>query len=334
MKNVLIIGSGKRVQSTIIPALMCLRDDFNISHIYSRSEKTIKCSLDYEIETKTQLSDIDVASIDLIMVAITLDQVPSVLKKLLKYNTQHIVLMLDTPVLRFRDIYSVRYFKNFKKVLVLEDTIALPPFVVARDLIVKNNIGKLTSIDFIHNGYKYHALASLKMLVGNNKIISIKNRKLANKTQVKEILFPQEIMTSLLEPRDYSKGKFIIHGESGSIADYEVQGMNLYKIGYLSQNGLYMGLSLNGEDILPNTIDKKYQQYISNNLIDQSLMNSMKIRGLMDLITSFDKPTSPFHYAPDEAIYDALAIKISERGYFKNIGIKAIIKLIMGKSLF
>lgn len=328
MKNVLVIGSGKRVMAGILPALMCLSDSFHIKAVYARKEKILTLGT-LNLTTKTDFEAIGMSDIDLIMIAITQNEVCGILKQLSKYNTKHIVLMLDTPVMPLKNIRSAKYFENFKRALVSEDTITLPPFLLARKLIDEGKIGAVQKIEFLNNGYKYHALASLKMLAQEKNIQSIRSKKVNSQETLKVIKFPGGIMANILEPRDYTKGKFSIHGEKGIIADYEINGGNVYQIGYKVKDSIYQGLTLNSEEIAPSQIDLAYLSKIPNNLPDKSLTNSMKVRGLMDLILAFDKDYSQFQYKPLMGVYDKLAINISEYGYFRDIGLTQILKLLM-----
>ena len=315
MKNVLIVGHGKRVRGSILPALHCLRDSFKIVGIHTRS-------------SGHSLEEIDFAKLDLIIVAVTLSEVPNVLRRLAIHDVKHITLMLDTPVLAIKNIFAVRYFKHFKKALISEDTIALPPFLLARRIIDEGKIGRIKSISFFHNGYKYHALASLKMLTNEYCITSIYNNKLSKEKRVKKITFSNGVKASFFEPRDYNKGKFLIEGEKGSIADYDYKGSNVFKIGYLTENNLYKGLTLNGQNVLPDQIEAKYLANISSGVEDVSLMNSMKIVGLMRLILASVENKSPFHYSPAQGIYDNIAISLSEYGLFVNFGLARLLKYI------
>lgn len=312
-KRVLIIGSGLRVRNAILPALWCLRAELEIAGIYSRSEKEISLfDGQFQMTTKNSLEKVDFKSIDLIMLAITISEVPNVLKILSKHNTKHIVLMLDTPVLLPKDILAIRYFQNFRKVLVSEDMIAFPPFVLARQLICEGKIGKLKNIWFFYNGYKYHALASLKMLTGS-RIVRLRSRRFTNNLMQKDAHFIGSVRATIYEPRDYDKGKFLLEGTSGYIADYDYPGKSLYRIGYNIENGDFHGLTLNRYAVDKNQADKIYFANIPRNLFEKSLINSMKIRGLMDLITSAVSKNPVYQYRPIDGIWDNATIKISEK---------------------
>ena len=272
MKKVLLVGSGLRVQSGIVPALWCLRDEFEITAVYSRSIKDLSfCDGQLKVTTVNSLLKVDFKSLDLIMVAVTLSEVPNVLRALSQFETRHIALMLDTPVLDFKNLFAAKLFRRFKKVLASEDTIALPPFVSARTLIDSGKIGKLKNIYFFHNGYKYHALASLKTLT-NSRIKFLRSRKFSGKLMQKDISFKNDVRAVLYEPREYTRGKFLIEGDKGIVADYDFKNSvkRVYQIGYKIENGIYRGLTLDGQELELNDLDKKYLSNISENIFDKS----------------------------------------------------------------
>lgn len=212
-KQVLIVGAGKRAQGAIIPALLGLSGEFEIAAIYARHVKEIRV-MGEKFVTINNLDQVDFLSLDFIMVAVTLSGVPDVLRKLAKYNTKHIRIMLDTPVVRPRDIFSLRLLKNFRRAQVSEDSIVLAPFIEAK------RMDRIKDMRFIHSGYRYHALAAMKMLTGTNSVKKITNKYLAGKIVERHFVFPNGARGVIVEPRDYSIGKLEVVGENGRF-DYD-----------------------------------------------------------------------------------------------------------------
>lgn len=213
MKRVLIIGSGHRVQSGIIPALLRLQKEWEIAGIYSRHIREIGVNGE-NFTTIDTLSGIDFSALDLIMVAVTLESVPDVLRKLTKFNTSHIRIMLDTPVVKPRDILSLRMLKNFRQAEVTEDSVLLSPFLEAK------RVGEIREVRFIHSGYRYHALAAMKVLAGSNYVKKIKNIYSGGKISERHFIFPRGVRGIIIEPRDYRIGQLQITGSQGRF-DYD-----------------------------------------------------------------------------------------------------------------
>lgn len=339
MKKVVLIGSGKRAQGVILPALECLRDEFRVVGIISTTEKELNLfDGAFQMTTQTSYDSIDWSRVDVVIIAVTLDAVPSVINELSKRNTRHVTVMMDTPVLPLRKLGTLKLLKQFKQVQVSEDTLGLPPFVAARNLIDQGLIGKVKHIWLFHSGYRYHALATLKWLTQSSHIRFARMKKWNRSAGVKEILLSSGTTAVIVEPRDYSIGRFLIVGERGSIADYSLEkAENCYHIDYQIRDSAYQGLLVNGKAVLrdsdnscysnsyPNRaiegLDERYRENLPRNLVETNLMTTMKIRGYMELLSNLDAPHSPYRYDPIEGLYDAGAIACLEKfGYFFDLG--------------
>jgi hypothetical protein len=314
MKNVVVIGAGRRVKGQVLPALGCLEDRFRVAAVCSRSETELVYGRGRRIVTAA-LDRVDFSGVDLIVMAVSLRQNARVLAQLAAKPVKQAVLLLDTPVLPPAGLWASRYFASFKRVLISEDTIALPPFLLARRLIDDGAIGRLERIYFFHNGFKHHALASLKLLAGS-PIRRIVNRKFAGKLRQKEIEFDGGVSAVMYEPRDYATGKFLLKGERGAIADYDYAAGCTHRIGYRAEGDIYKGLTLDGDPVPPAGLDQAYLDGVSSDVHDASLMNTMKLRGLMDLVAASLEERSPFHYQAADGICDHLTIRVVDRvGY-------------------
>jgi hypothetical protein len=315
MVNVLVLGAGRRVKGAVLPALGCLEDRFRVAAVCSRSPVEIAWAGGRRRITTTTLDRVDVAGIDLIVMAVSLRQNARVLAQLAAMPVGGAVLLLDTPVLPPAGLAAARHFSAFRRVLVAEDTLALPPFLLARRLIDDGAIGRLERIFFFHCGYKHHAMASLKLLAGA-PIRRIVDRKFAGKMRQKLIDFASGAAAVMYEPRDYATGKFLLRGESGAIADYDYDVAPVRRIGYQVDGPIYRGLTLDGEPVPPAGLDQAYLDHVGGDVFDASLMNTMKLRGLMDLLVAALEPSSPFHYDPADALCDHLSARLVDRiGY-------------------
>lgn len=287
MKNIILIGSGKRAQEVILPALWSVRGEFRIEATISRTEKElILFDGSFRMKTQTSYDSIDWSKIDIVIIAVTLDAVPTVLKELTKRDTRHITLMLDTPVLPLRKLGALKLFKRFKRAQVSEDTMGLPPFVAARKIIDQGLIGRVKHVWMFHSGYRYHALASLKWLTRSTYIRFARYKRWSKSAGVKEVRLSSGATATIVEPRDYSIGRFLIVGEKGSIGDYP--------------------------------IEKSENHYV----VERGDMTEMKIHGFVALLHSLDDSSSSYRYSSIDGVYDALAIAVLEKvGYFFDINV-------------
>src|SRR3989344_5169900 len=163
--HVLVIGAGNRVQRTILPALYCMNQRVKLVGIYSRSSKKLLLpDAKTTLTTTINLDSIDFTKLDVIVVAVTIQNVPQVLEILSRFKVSNITLFLDTPVLKIADISAGKYFRLFKKVCVSEDFIFMSRYKLIKQLISAGVIGQLRHIYLFHSGYDHHATALLRFL--------------------------------------------------------------------------------------------------------------------------------------------------------------------------
>lgn len=321
-KNVLIVGSGNRVQKTILPAILCLKDIYTLCGVYSRKQKIlINDSRFGIIKTIRNLSLIDFQSLDIIIVAITTENVPELLALLSSFNTKHIRLLLDTPVLRIKHLWALKYFKLFKEVYISEDYISMKVYDMAKQIIKSGKIGNLRHIYLFHSGYKHHALAIIKNLASLNYISLMHVEKRGNNITETKIRLPNGVSATILGPRDYSIGRFLIIGDSGFISDYSLSGHNGIIINYLYKNGYYSGIAISGLFNKQFEFKNRYYNKLIDILSDKSLINNLKIEGLIIMLKNLSNKLS-YRYLPESGIYDNLSIKIlSSLGFFYDVNL-------------
>lgn len=317
--NVLIIGYGKRVKTTILPALYCLREHFLIEAVYSRTTKYLslkKCGM--EMKTCRHFDDIDFAKINIIFIAVTTSAVPSILMKLSEHQTKHLTLFIDTPVFTSpRQWGATKYFERYAHVYATEDCYTLPTIQLCKEIIESGQIGKTRHIYMIHSGFSYHAIASIKSLLGVNYCLKITKRQWNHEFSELVVTFPKGVKLTLLEPRDYLVGRTMIIGDRGCIVDYplksETKKTNIIRLGYELRNGIYFGVSVNGKLREQNKLDKLLVNNVPPDIDDNSIMNMLKIRGLMDMLYNLEDNTKIFKYNANEAIYDNIALNITHK---------------------
>ncbi len=316
-KRVLIIGSGSRVQKTILPALACLSDTFSILGICSRQQKQVVVPGQLApISTISDLGGIDFKSIDIIIVAITSLQVLPTIKLLIAHDVRQSTLFLDTPVLPPKDIGGLRLLSRFRRVYVSEDYIGLTSYDIISNLIRRGVIGKLRYIYLFHSGYKYHALALLKKLTSSSYIRSARLIKRNGEIHEMLISLPNGVYASIIGPRDYSIGRFLIVGEKGAIADYPISSVPVTTLHYLYRKNIYIGVRLTGDVEESMIIQNKRYQALSSQFIDTTTINCQKIEGFMRLLVSSLETTPRYAYSCDEGMYDAIVSIILDKFSF------------------
>ncbi len=311
MKEVLIIGAGKRVMGGILPALWCLQKTHRVAGVIARSERHISL-MDgrMQITTKTSLDTIDLTRVSVVMVAVPIPEVASVLRMLSRHPLKHATLMLDTPILPFSALASMRFFSRFKDVRASEDVIALPPYLLAKHIAREQNLGAVREAALFHSGYRYHAVAAMRTLA-DSPVRSIRHTRYPRGVSRKTFQFMSGASGVLYEPRDYERGSFVVRYERGIIADSTYEPAT-HHIGYVREGAVYRGLTLNDVPVPATGLDIPYLDHIGSSIPEASLMNTMKVRALMELIVCADAQ-APWRYPAGRSVVDNALIVGSER---------------------
>jgi predicted dehydrogenase len=313
-QRVLVVGAGKRVQETALPALICLDGDVEIAGVWARTSRKLKLyGGGFTVQTETGPEAYDLSQIDTVIVAVTRSQVPSVLRSLSKFDTGHVALMLDTPVLDVGHLGATRMFKRFARVVCSEDSIALPPIAAAKRLIDQGTIGRLRSVQLFHSGWRNHALASVRFLTGMHTPSRITVRQWNQKWSETRLRFPGGVRAAVVQPHVHGNGRVLVAGDRGAIVDYATDRSDATEIGYVVEDGVYRGVTVNGEPVDSELDRRLYENMPRNELPNPTLDNMFKIRGFMELVRAVHDRTSPFAYEALDAIYDHQSMRLAER---------------------
>lgn len=223
-KRVLIVGSGKRVREAALPALQQLGGRFAIEGIYARTAKRIEArGVEYEVLPLDELPAASVRAADLLYLAVGKDAVPAVLDRLEAFEAGGLDLLIDTPVVRFKHFRHAARLGRFRHVWVAEDCVELPWLDVVREAVAGGALGELRRAVFFQSAYAYHAVATLKAVLGSPRVLYGRRRRLGRGFGCRSLRFAGGRAALLFEPRDYAVGRFLLVGTRGSISDYPLK---------------------------------------------------------------------------------------------------------------
>lgn len=322
--RVVVVGAGHRAMDTILPAIMCLRDWVELAGVVTRKERQL-CLYDSRlmIDTVSSFEKIEMESVGTVIIAIPPGNVPGVLRRLAGPHAHQLRLLIDTPVLDPSHLGAIKLFHLFGRVSTSEDSIALPPIALAKRLIGEGAIGRLRHVLAFHSGYRHHALASLRQIVGGRAPTRLRLIRWNKEWGEIRVRFGRALSATIVEPRSYDAGHFAFIGERAAIADYPLgSARNTRQIGYKIERGLYTGMTIDGDPVPGNELDDAFIEQIpsASDLPDPSLRSMLKIRAFMDLVGfGSDDGTTP-HYDPLNAIGDSISLKLMQRtGRFADI---------------
>jgi hypothetical protein len=218
-RRVWIVGAGKRVRETALPALAAAGDVFEVLGILGRSARTETIAgKSREIRPLESLAAGDLARADLVYLAVGKQAVPAVLAALARFDVGRIDLLVDTPVLLLKHFRHAARFEAFRNTWVAEDCAFLPWFDVVRAELASGSIGELREVRLMHAAYAYHAFATLKSLFGVERIAGA--RRVRDGSGSRRLVRIDGERTALItEPRDYSRGWIELVGAGGAIVE-------------------------------------------------------------------------------------------------------------------
>ncbi len=220
LKEVLVIGSGRRVRETALPAFHRMRERFRVRRVFAKRAKSIGVEgTSYEVGAFADLAPGDLSGVELVYVAVAKDAVPAVLASLVRHDPGRFDLLIDTPVVRFRHFRHARLLDRFRSAFVAEDCIELPWIETVRAFVATGAVGEIARVEFHHSAYAYHATATAKALFGAERILRGRRRKREHGAAEREIRLSGGSEILLREPRDYATGHLVVHGTRGTITD-------------------------------------------------------------------------------------------------------------------
>lgn len=213
MSKIIIIGAGKRVSADVIPIINSIQE-FEILGIYAQKERDmISSGISYKIRDIKNISGTDIQKADFLYVCVPPKKLSEVLSVITPLSTDpH--LIVDTPILPWKQSFVLRKLRLFKKITVAEDIVYLPWIQTAQEV-----IGDPKELIFHNAVYRYHGIALIKKLVSEDKITRAKLAKEGVRDSVISIRTSRKTSVIVHEPRDYEHGFMKLVGTKGFLID-------------------------------------------------------------------------------------------------------------------
>jgi len=219
-RRVWIVGAGKRVRETALPALATLPGAFEVAGVLARSSRELEATgRRFAVRALSDLRAQDLAAGDLVYVAVGKDAVPQVLGALARFDRSCLELLIDTPVLRFKHLRHRALLDGWARAGVAEDTVHLPWYETARAA-----AGEVASVVFDRAAYAYHGIAQAKALCGARGVLRARRAGMDGGRARRELELTLDgtgglARATVLEPRDYSLGRVVVAGVRGLVSD-------------------------------------------------------------------------------------------------------------------
>ena len=232
-RRVWIVGAGKRVLETALPAFASLPKAYEVAGVFARSARAIEAAgRRYDVRPLKTLGADEPSLEDLVYVAVGKEAVPVVLRRLAILDRASLELLIDTPVLRFKHLRHRSLLDGWARAGVAEDTAFLPWYAPVRAA-----VGEVRRILFERSAYAYHGLAQAKALAEAKSVARAKRVRGKDGSARREIELEGGARAEVLEPRDYAVGRIVVEGTRGRITDRLMPGERAIELVPLLEKG-------------------------------------------------------------------------------------------------
>jgi hypothetical protein len=218
-RRVLVIGAGWRVQTDVLPALAAQSGAWSLAGLFARSDRSVTAGgQQYAVRSIQDLRENDLRPGDLVYVAVAKGAVPEVLARLQAHDLSRVDLLIDTPVLLFKHAGHAQALSAFRRVWVAEDCATLPWIETVRAA-SEGELGELRDVRLDRSAWHYHGLALIKTLLGDGRVVRARRRRTGQTSALVEVALSRGGAGTLIEPRDYAAGHFVLTGSRGAVTD-------------------------------------------------------------------------------------------------------------------
>ena len=215
IRSVAVLGAGKRVLETALPAFSKLPASFWIHSVWGRTPRIVEAAGQrHEVRRFETITLKELEGVDLIYLCVAKDAVPQVLAKLGELEPYNRDLLIDTPVVRFKHFRHAAKARAFRQTWVAEDCVELPWMQAALAA-----VGPLQRVEFDRSAYAYHGVATARALFAARSIPSGRRLALSGGRHERILRFTGNRVARIVEPRDYAHGRLVFHGQGGSLSD-------------------------------------------------------------------------------------------------------------------
>ncbi|QRM45488.1 GMC oxidoreductase [Rhizobium sp. BG4] len=213
--HAIVIGAGRRVREDVIPALEAI-ESIEIDKVYSTGLNAVfgerEC---YETASLESLTADQLQQATLVYIAVPPAQLERVLAQVTKSSVRHISLIIDTPAVDTPRIKSE--LAKFRQAVLGEDSVLLPWIDALPSEPVR-------AVRMQRSGYRYHAAALARALVGRGELAKIKTT--SGKRDNMTIAFADTATATIIGPRNYRTGTLELELNGGKVLSSELAAEN------------------------------------------------------------------------------------------------------------
>lgn len=321
-QRLLLVGAGRRIQNNYLPALNCLKDDFEICGIHSRTwERLQPVAERWNVPAVAKLADVDFSQIDAVAVSVPTAQNAPVMRQLLPHASR-LKLVIDTPIAwtMAEKKQTEALFKEFAQVTVTEDYMNFPTFKLVREVVQKGLLGKVESLSLYNIGFLYHGLALIRSFTNFGPILSSWRQVLNSYSVVVGYELTDDFKATVIGPyRRHTVGGLVLEGSQGVISEFPVdsrlkKGKPVHILRPILESGKMVGYQIGDKKPLYQADFPEIRAMRAMEFEDKSDMNLLRGAGLADVFRSLVRRNFNRYYGPKNAFHDCFVSQNAERG--------------------
>ncbi|GJM22709.1 MAG: hypothetical protein DHS20C15_26240 [Planctomycetota bacterium] len=217
-RPVIVLGAGQRIRNDVLPAFFSLPADYDVRAVFGRSERDENVGgAAVRVRPLSSLSPDELSADTLIYSCVSKGAVPRVLAEVLSRGAERCELLIDTPVLLFKQLGNLKLLRRFAKVSVAEDCSTLPWIPLVHRALDAGLIGTPGELQLDRSAWRYHGLAMARTLWRAPRVR--RARRIGAVESGRVVLdFGAGRRAVIQEPRDYASGRLLWSGSAGAIA--------------------------------------------------------------------------------------------------------------------
>ena len=219
--RIAVVGAGRRVLETALPALRAAGGAFELAGVFARAERVERSGGEpIAVRPLAELEASRLEGVDLVYLAVGKEATPVVLERLARLEPARTDLLIETPVVRFRHFRHAVRTRAFRRAWVAEDCSRLPWFDTVRAAVRAGVMEAPRALLLEHCGYAYHALAIARCLCAAGPVTGARRRSWGGRLALREVRFRGGVALRVLEPRDYASGRVLVGDGRRTLADH------------------------------------------------------------------------------------------------------------------
>ncbi len=216
-RRILVVGAGKRVLETALPALLAAAPELEIEAVCGRKERRVEAAgRAFDVVPLERLPASRLEACEFVYVAVGKQAVAGVLAALLERGAGRSSLLLETPGLLLKHLRHRPLIERFARAWIAEDCAFLPWLETVRAAAEQHDLGRVEGVCFVQSAYAYHGVATARALLGAGHVAKGTRKRIGTHT-LRTLEFKSGGYAAALEPRDYAVGRLLIQAQRGAI---------------------------------------------------------------------------------------------------------------------